>query len=69
MKAVVWHGRRDVRVEAVADPTIQDVSPEPPRRAWFRRSLEGVSVQHDEERGRLLDHVADDHLLAAEKAA
>jgi hypothetical protein len=34
-----------------------------------RLSPKGVSVQHDEERGRLLDHVADNHLLAAEKAA
>jgi threonine dehydrogenase-like Zn-dependent dehydrogenase len=24
VKAVVWHGKRDVRVEAVPDPTIQD---------------------------------------------
>ena len=24
MKAVVWHGKRDVRVDTVPDPTIQD---------------------------------------------
>ena len=24
MKAAVWHGRRDVRVAEVADPTIED---------------------------------------------
>ena len=24
MKAAVWHGRRDVRVDEVADPTIQE---------------------------------------------
>src|SRR5512142_3427545 len=24
MKAVVWHGKRDIRVDTVADPTIQE---------------------------------------------
>ena len=24
MRAVVWHGRRDVRIETVPDPTIED---------------------------------------------
>jgi hypothetical protein len=26
MKAVAWHGRRDVRFDEVPDPTIEDVA-------------------------------------------
>src|SRR6478609_9440390 len=37
MKAVVWHGKRDVRVDEVPDPTIQD-----PKDAIVRITSTGI---------------------------